>query len=103
LRVDLVLGADVVGLAVDPSGYRVRFWSLTIEPGFSRAIEEWRIADVNDFQDVYRWAEATAGGRDFEIFAVVEEPERISHVRICGSDGDSGSGTSLTVVFSKGS
>lgn len=99
MQADVVSGADVVGLAWSPAGYRVRFWAERPEPGWARAIEEWSISDVDSARDVIRWAEANARGRDVEIFAVVVKPEGVEHVRISGSDGDSDSGTSLTVTF----
>ncbi len=103
MRTEPAPGPDAVGLAFDPIGYRVRFWSEALGPGLVRTVEEWKVSDVDDSHSVHRWAVDKAEGRDFEIFATVDRPEGVVYIRISGVDGDADSGTSLTIILTKDS
>jgi hypothetical protein len=92
-------GREYVGLAATPAGYRVRIWGAKPEPRMARALDEWDLTDVDDVRVACKWAVETAAGRDFEVFAVLTEPDDSLFVRVLGADGDADGGTSITIQF----
>lgn len=99
MHAELVHGRNAVGLASTPNAYRVRIWGAQPPPGMARTLEEWDLTEVDDVRAACAWASNLAAARDFEVFAVLAEPDRTEFVRVLGADGDADGGTSVTIQF----
>lgn len=83
--------------SVEAPAYRVNFWQLSPSRG-SWSLDAYVLTDAKDVTEVLTWAEMTADGRRFEVFAEVddepvsayEKPRTASLVRLFGSNPNAG-------------
>ena len=67
--------------------YRVYFWAA------DTSCDEWELTGC-DVQEALQWAQDSAGGRTFTLYAVAVSPEGLGLIRLLGVDPFAGEWTS---------